>query len=180
MHHVLSYSLWLGCMVFNNLIWDQGLTLVIGEWYDLMTHSRSLLLHYYFMVKQSRAEQNRVVMAGWYRMIGWHDDGLASGILPSWEGVSKLATKAKFHLRTTHMMEMIISLDSLFREVHFWYKDHLIMTSRNENLNLLFLMHKSSRSTSVKCRLMKPNGCVSSPLVLCMNRRGLFLIWTHH
>ena len=31
----------------------------------------------------------------------------------------KLATRAKFHLGTAHMMEMIIALDSSFREVQF-------------------------------------------------------------
>ena len=48
----------------------------------------------------------------------------------------KLATRAKFHLRTAYMMEMIIALDSSFRKVQFWYKDHLILISRSRILNL--------------------------------------------
>ncbi len=68
---------------------------------------------------------------------------------------------------------MIIALDSPFREVQFWYKYHLILTSRNGILNLFSLMHKLSRSASVKCRLMKPNRCVSSPSTTCINRSDL-------
>lgn len=94
------------------------------------------------------------------------------------QGMLKLATREKFHLRTSQMMEMIIALDSSFREVQFWYKDYLIMTRRNGILNLFSLMHKLSRSTSVKCRLMKPNRCVSSPSTKCINKSDLSLIWT--
>lgn len=48
----------------------------------------------------------------------------------------KLATRAKFHLGKSHMMKMIIVLDSSFREVQVWYKYHLIRTSAGEILNL--------------------------------------------
>ena len=45
-------------MVFNKLIWDQGLTLVSGEWYGTLSiTSSSLLLH-------GLAEQYMTVMAG--------------------------------------------------------------------------------------------------------------------
>lgn len=90
----------------------------------------------------------------------------------------KLATRANFHPRTAHIMEMIIALDSSFREVQFWYKVHLILTNRNGILNLIFLMDKLSRSASVKCRLMKPNGYVASPSMKCIHRSDLSLIWT--
>jgi len=86
--------------------------------------------------------------------------------------VLKFATRAKFLLKTTHMTEMIIALDSSFREVQFWYKDHLILTRRNGILNLFSLMHKLSRSTSVKYRLKSPID-VSSLSTKCINRSDL-------
>jgi len=44
-------------MVFNNLIWDQGINFFSGEWYNLMTHSQSIIHHYYFMVQQIKEEK---------------------------------------------------------------------------------------------------------------------------
>jgi len=41
-------------------------------------------------------------------------NGLVGGILPSGEGVLKLETRDKFHLGTTHLLEILIALDSSF------------------------------------------------------------------
>ena len=102
-------------------------------------------------------------------------DGLAGGILPSWEGVLKLETRAEFHLGTTHLMEMMmmIALNSSFREDQNWSKDHLIRTNISMILNLCPPMCKLFRSASAKCRLKKPNGRVSSPTTNCINRSDL-------
>jgi len=109
--------------------------------------------HFFFIITSwfSREKLNSDDIYGTW----WHDgmtmiDGLLGGILPSWEGVLKLATRAKFQLRTTYMMEMIIALDSSFREVEFWYKDHLILTNKSGILNLFSLMHKLSKLALVK------------------------------
>ena len=148
MHCVLPYSVCLGCMVFNNLIWDQ-VWLRLYLWTDfcqwrvvrscdsLSINSSSLLLH--GSTEQSRAEMTNMVHDD--RMAWWllTTVGLAGGILPSWEGVLKLATRAKFHLGTAHLMEMMIALNSSFREdkinlninkfgqgkVYLWRKSHI-------------------------------------------------------
>ena len=108
-------------------------------------------------------------------------DGLAGGIIPSWEGVLKLATRAKFHLGTTHLMEMVIVLNSSFwEEDQNWYKDHLIWTSRSVFLNFCPHMGKLFRSTTSPCRLMKPNGHDSSPSTTCILQVTSHLTWHHH
>jgi len=72
-------------------------------------------------------------------------DGLDGGILRTWEGVLKFATKAKLNVTTTHIMEIIIAFHSYFLELKFWYKYHLMLTSISGILNLFTLMHKLSR-----------------------------------
>ena len=95
------------------------------------------------MVQQIKEEKKIDDMYG----RGWHDgmmmtNGLVGGIIPSWEGGLKFETRTKLHLRKNRIMDIIIALDSSFREVELWYKYHLILTSRNRILNLFFLMHK--------------------------------------
>ena len=109
------------------------------------------------------------------RMAWWSmtTNGLAGGILPNWEAVLILATRPKFHLGTTHLMEMMIALNSSFRVDQNWYKDHLIWTSGSVILNLCPLMCKLFRLASPSCRLKKPNGHVSSLTTNCINTSDL-------
>ena len=85
----------------------------------------------------------------------------------------KFATRAKFHLGTSHLIEMMIALNSSFREDQNRSKDHLIRISRSVILNLCPHMCKLFKSTSAKCRLMEPNGRVSSPTTNYINRSDL-------
>ena len=84
-----------------------------------------------------------------------------------------METRAQFHLGTTHLMEMMIALNSSFREDQNRPKDHQIWTSINVFLNLCEHMCKMSRSTSSSCRLMKPNGHDSSPSTTYINTSSL-------
>ena len=65
-----------------------------------MTHSRSLFLHYYFMVQQRIDDKDGT---WWQYGTWWQDhmmmtDGLAGGIIPSWEGVLNYETMVKLHI----------------------------------------------------------------------------------
>jgi len=82
-----------------------------------------------------------------------------------------LETTTKVDLGTTHFIEMMIALDSYFRQVQEWYKYDLIRKSRSVILNLCPLMWKLIRLASSLFRLKKPNGCVSSPTMKCINTR---------
>ena len=53
---------------------------------------------FFFIIHISVQQIRDEIQDGSCRQVGMMMDGLAGGILPSWEGVLKLATRAKLHL----------------------------------------------------------------------------------
>lgn len=70
-------------------------------------------------------------------------------------------------------MEMIIALNSFFRDDQTWPKDHQIWIRKNMLLKSSPHMCRLSRSATSLCRFMKPNRHVFWSSTTCINKRDL-------